>query len=151
MSPCGGSRLTVPCPPGDYEVSIKFNEEHIPDSPFIVPVASHSDDARRLTVTSLQVLGTLPLKPWGTPGLTDVPWVPRSLLGHSEPYCTLGMPTVCHFWVSCGTPDPLGPPLPPSWHSWSRFSLPYVTPRPPLCPSPCQPWDPLWCQPYVPV
>lgn len=40
--------------PGDYEVSIKFNNEHIPDSPFIVPVASLSDDARRLTVTSLQ-------------------------------------------------------------------------------------------------
>ncbi|XP_074428063.1 filamin-C-like [Larus michahellis] len=40
--------------PGDYEVSIKFNEEHIPDSPFVVPVASPSDDARRLTVTSLQ-------------------------------------------------------------------------------------------------
>lgn len=41
--------------PGDYEVSIKFNDEHIPDSPFVVPVASLSDDARRLTVTSLQV------------------------------------------------------------------------------------------------
>uniref|UniRef100_A0A8D0GT13 Filamin C n=1 Tax=Sphenodon punctatus TaxID=8508 RepID=A0A8D0GT13_SPHPU len=41
--------------PGDYEVSIKFNDEHIPDSPFVVPVASRSDDARRLTVTSLQV------------------------------------------------------------------------------------------------
>uniref|UniRef100_A0A3B4WBT0 Filamin A n=1 Tax=Seriola lalandi dorsalis TaxID=1841481 RepID=A0A3B4WBT0_SERLL len=41
--------------PGDYEVSIRFNEEHIPDSPFIVPVASPSDDARRLTVASLQV------------------------------------------------------------------------------------------------
>uniref|UniRef100_A0A8D0GPH2 Filamin C n=1 Tax=Sphenodon punctatus TaxID=8508 RepID=A0A8D0GPH2_SPHPU len=40
--------------PGDYEVSIKFNDEHIPDSPFVVPVASRSDDARRLTVTSLQ-------------------------------------------------------------------------------------------------
>ncbi|XP_032078023.1 filamin-C-like [Thamnophis elegans] len=40
--------------PGDYEVSIKFNDEHIPDSPFVVPVASLSDDARRLTVTSLQ-------------------------------------------------------------------------------------------------
>uniref|UniRef100_A0A672SL13 Filamin C n=1 Tax=Sinocyclocheilus grahami TaxID=75366 RepID=A0A672SL13_SINGR len=37
--------------PGDYEVSIKFNNEHIPDSPFIVPVATLSDDARRLTVT----------------------------------------------------------------------------------------------------
>ncbi|XP_047245448.1 filamin-C-like isoform X3 [Girardinichthys multiradiatus] len=43
--------------PGDYEVSIKFNEEHIPDSPFIVPVASLSDDARHLTITSLQEMG----------------------------------------------------------------------------------------------
>ncbi|KAM8820778.1 filamin-C isoform 2-T2 [Eudromia elegans] len=43
--------------PGDYEVSIKFNDEHIPDSPFVVPVASLSDDARRLTVTSLQESG----------------------------------------------------------------------------------------------
>uniref|UniRef100_A0A2K6R5C3 Filamin A n=1 Tax=Rhinopithecus roxellana TaxID=61622 RepID=A0A2K6R5C3_RHIRO len=40
--------------PGDYEVSVKFNEEHIPDSPFVVPVASPSGDARRLTVSSLQ-------------------------------------------------------------------------------------------------
>ncbi|XP_036374347.1 filamin-A-like isoform X7 [Megalops cyprinoides] len=43
--------------PGDYEVSIKFNDEHIPDSPFIVPIATLSDDARRLTVTSLQEKG----------------------------------------------------------------------------------------------
>ncbi|XP_039201633.1 filamin-C isoform X2 [Crotalus tigris] len=43
--------------PGDYEVSIKFNDEQIPDSPFVVPVASLSDDARRLTVTSLQETG----------------------------------------------------------------------------------------------
>lgn len=41
--------------PGDYEVSIKFNNEHIPDSPFIVPIATLSDEARRLTVTSVQV------------------------------------------------------------------------------------------------
>lgn len=47
--------LTGLLSPGDYEVSIKFNDEHIPDSPFVVPVASLSDDARRLTVTSLQV------------------------------------------------------------------------------------------------
>lgn len=47
---------SVPCPPpGDYEVSIKFNNEHIPDSPFIVPIATLSDEARRLTFTSLQV------------------------------------------------------------------------------------------------
>uniref|UniRef100_A0A4W4H085 Calponin-homology (CH) domain-containing protein n=1 Tax=Electrophorus electricus TaxID=8005 RepID=A0A4W4H085_ELEEL len=43
--------------PGDYEVSIKFNDEHIPDSPFIVPIATLSNDARRLTVTSLQEMG----------------------------------------------------------------------------------------------
>ncbi|KAM6895601.1 filamin-C-like isoform 2-T2 [Xenentodon cancila] len=43
--------------PGDYEVSIKFNDEHIPDSPFLVPVATLSDDARRLTITSLQEMG----------------------------------------------------------------------------------------------
>uniref|UniRef100_A0A8B9JFS9 Filamin B n=1 Tax=Astyanax mexicanus TaxID=7994 RepID=A0A8B9JFS9_ASTMX len=41
--------------PGDYEVSVKFNEEHIPESPYLVPVMAPSDDARRLTVTSLQV------------------------------------------------------------------------------------------------
>ncbi|XP_019753210.1 filamin-C-like isoform X3 [Hippocampus comes] len=43
--------------PGDYEVSIKFNDEHIPDSPFVVPVAGLSDGARRLTITSLQDSG----------------------------------------------------------------------------------------------
>ncbi len=36
-------------------MSIKFNDEHIPDSPFIVPVASVSDDGHLLTITSLQV------------------------------------------------------------------------------------------------
>ncbi|KAA0707536.1 Filamin-B [Triplophysa tibetana] len=43
--------------PGDYEVSIKFNDEHIPDSPYLVPVCAALDDARRLTVTSLQESG----------------------------------------------------------------------------------------------
>lgn len=38
-----------------HEVSIKFNDEHVPDSLFIVPIATLSDNARRLTVTSLQV------------------------------------------------------------------------------------------------
>uniref|UniRef100_A0A8C8SPR0 Filamin C n=1 Tax=Pelusios castaneus TaxID=367368 RepID=A0A8C8SPR0_9SAUR len=52
---CGVSYIVQE--PGDYEVSIKFNDEHVPDSPFVVPVASPSDDARRLTVTSLQETG----------------------------------------------------------------------------------------------
>ncbi|ELW67409.1 Filamin-C [Tupaia chinensis] len=52
---CGVSYIVQE--PGDYEVSIKFNDEHIPDSPFVVPVASLSDDARRLRVPSLQETG----------------------------------------------------------------------------------------------
>ncbi|KAM9327227.1 filamin-B [Gastrophryne carolinensis] len=43
--------------PGDYEVIIKFNDEHIPQSPFLVPIIAPSDDARRLTVSSLQESG----------------------------------------------------------------------------------------------
>lgn len=54
-----------PCP-GDYEVSVKFNEEHIPDSPFVVPVASPSGDARRLTVSSLQVRHGEKPPAWGS-------------------------------------------------------------------------------------
>ncbi|XP_010777559.1 filamin-A-like [Notothenia coriiceps] len=41
--------------PGDYEISVKFNEQHIPDSPFLVPVVAPANDARRLSVTGLQV------------------------------------------------------------------------------------------------
>ncbi|XP_041442540.1 filamin-C isoform X2 [Xenopus laevis] len=58
---CGVSYIVQEA--GDYEVSIKFNDEHIPDSPFVVPVASHSDDARRLTVTSLQETGIIVNQP----------------------------------------------------------------------------------------
>lgn len=47
--------LSSPLPTGNYEVSIKFNDEHIPESPYVVPVIAPSDDARRLTVLSLQV------------------------------------------------------------------------------------------------
>ncbi|XP_062843022.1 filamin-B isoform X2 [Trichomycterus rosablanca] len=43
--------------PGDYEVSVKFNDQHIPDSPYLVPVCAPASDARRLTVTSLQESG----------------------------------------------------------------------------------------------
>uniref|UniRef100_A0AAY4BYE5 Calponin-homology (CH) domain-containing protein n=1 Tax=Denticeps clupeoides TaxID=299321 RepID=A0AAY4BYE5_9TELE len=52
---CGVSYMAQE--PGDYEVSIKFNDEHIPDSPYLVPVCAPVDDARRLTVTSLQESG----------------------------------------------------------------------------------------------
>ncbi|XP_053890944.1 filamin-B isoform X4 [Malaclemys terrapin pileata] len=52
---CGVSYIAQD--PGNYEVSIKFNDEHIPESPYLVPVIEPSDDARRLTVTSLQESG----------------------------------------------------------------------------------------------
>lgn len=49
-------RLTsLPSSPGDYEISVKFNDQHIPDSPYLVPVVAPANDARRLTVTGLQV------------------------------------------------------------------------------------------------
>lgn len=34
---------------------MKFNDQHIPDSPYLVPVVAPVNDARRLTVTGLQV------------------------------------------------------------------------------------------------
>ncbi|XP_023655301.1 filamin-B isoform X1 [Paramormyrops kingsleyae] len=52
---CGVSYIVQE--PGDYEVSVKFNDEHIPESPFLVPASAPLDDARRLTVTSLQESG----------------------------------------------------------------------------------------------
>uniref|UniRef100_A0A8C9ERW4 Filamin B n=1 Tax=Pavo cristatus TaxID=9049 RepID=A0A8C9ERW4_PAVCR len=52
---CGVSYIVQE--PGNYEVSIKFNDEHIPESPYLVPIIAPSDDARRLTVTSLQESG----------------------------------------------------------------------------------------------
>lgn len=70
-------------PTGNYEVSIKFNDEHIPESPYLVPVIAPSDDARRLTVMSLQVrrkeasmsLATgQPVGPW-TPEAASIPSV----------------------------------------------------------------------------
>ncbi|XP_029947767.1 filamin B a isoform X1 [Salarias fasciatus] len=52
---CGVSYIAQE--PGDYEVSVKFNEQHIPDSPFLVPVVAPVNDARRLTVAGLQESG----------------------------------------------------------------------------------------------
>ncbi|CAF0875720.1 unnamed protein product [Rotaria sordida] len=52
---CGVSYI---CPePGEYQVSIKFNDEHIPDSPFNVLIGSPFGDVKRLTVQSLQGKG----------------------------------------------------------------------------------------------
>lgn len=48
--------MTLSSPPaGDYEIAVKFNDQHIPDSPYLVPVVAPMNDARRLSVTGLQV------------------------------------------------------------------------------------------------
>ncbi|XP_030274937.1 filamin-B-like isoform X1 [Sparus aurata] len=52
---CGVSYIAQE--PGDYEISVKFNDQHIPDSPYLVPVVAPANDARRLTVTGLQESG----------------------------------------------------------------------------------------------
>ncbi|XP_061544524.1 filamin-B [Phycodurus eques] len=43
--------------PGDYEIAIKFNERHIPDSPYLVRVAAPPYDGQRPTVAGLQKSG----------------------------------------------------------------------------------------------
>lgn len=36
--------------PGEYQVSVKFNDQHIPDSPFRVFVSPTTGEARKVTV-----------------------------------------------------------------------------------------------------
>ena len=43
--------------PGDYQISIKFNDEHIPESPFNAYVSPPIGDAKKLTVHSLRTKG----------------------------------------------------------------------------------------------
>ncbi|KAL8615195.1 hypothetical protein ACOMHN_029211 [Nucella lapillus] len=43
--------------PGEYYVSIKFNDEHIPDSPFRVPISPSIGDARKISMSALQDKG----------------------------------------------------------------------------------------------
>ena len=42
---------------GEYMASVKFNDQHIPDSPFKVHIAPGTGDIRKLTVQSLQEQG----------------------------------------------------------------------------------------------
>lgn len=58
-------------------MSIKFNDEHIPESPYVVPVIAPSDDARRLTVLSLQVRHKEASVPLAT-GQPVRPWSPEA-------------------------------------------------------------------------
>jgi filamin len=54
----GSCGVSYVCPePGEYQVSIKFNDEHIPDSPFNVVIGAPFGDSRKLTINSLQTKG----------------------------------------------------------------------------------------------
>ncbi|KAK7101853.1 hypothetical protein V1264_020173 [Littorina saxatilis] len=49
--------------PGEYYVSIKFNDEHIPESPFRVPITPSIGDARKISIQALQDKGLTVNKP----------------------------------------------------------------------------------------
>ena len=54
----GSCGVSYVCPePGEYQVSIKFNDEHIPESPFNVVIGTPFGDAKKLTIHSLQAKG----------------------------------------------------------------------------------------------
>ncbi|CAF2157131.1 unnamed protein product [Rotaria magnacalcarata] len=54
----GSCGVEYSCPePGEYQISIKFNDEHIPDSPFNVAIVPPFGDAKRLTIHSLKTKG----------------------------------------------------------------------------------------------
>jgi filamin len=54
----GSCGVSFVCPePGEYQVSIKFNDQHIPESPFNVVIGSPFGDAKKLTVHGLHGTG----------------------------------------------------------------------------------------------
>merc|ERR1712136_308009 len=58
---CSVSYVTTE--PGDYLVSIKFNDTHIPDSPFKVPISAAGADSQRMTIQQLRERGLQVGKP----------------------------------------------------------------------------------------
>lgn len=86
---CG---VSYTCPePGEYQVSIKFNDEHIPDSPFTAIISPPIGDAKRLTVHSLRTKGLEINKPFtfsinanGAKGKVDAKVITPS---GAEEYC----------------------------------------------------------------
>ncbi len=42
---------------GDYSIAIKFNDEHVPGSPFNVVITGDEMDAKRLSVMPLMTVG----------------------------------------------------------------------------------------------
>lgn len=54
----GSCGVSFVCPEaGEYQISIKFNDEHIPESPFNVTIGPPFGDAKRLTIHSLKTKG----------------------------------------------------------------------------------------------
>ncbi|CAF1103836.1 unnamed protein product, partial [Adineta ricciae] len=54
----GSCGVSYVCPEaGEYQISIKFNDQHIPDSPFNVSIVPPFGDARKLTIHSLKTKG----------------------------------------------------------------------------------------------
>ncbi|XP_052286873.1 filamin-A-like isoform X5 [Dreissena polymorpha] len=49
--------------PGEYLISVKFNDEHIPESPFRIPITPSIGDARKISVSALQHKGLTIGKP----------------------------------------------------------------------------------------
>ena len=43
--------------PGEYQIAVKFNDEHIPESPFTATIQPPIGDAKKLTVASLRTKG----------------------------------------------------------------------------------------------
>ncbi|KAL3851735.1 hypothetical protein ACJMK2_015452 [Sinanodonta woodiana] len=52
---CGVSYVVTE--PGEYTISVKFNDEHIADSPFRVPITPSIGDARKVSVSAFQQKG----------------------------------------------------------------------------------------------
>lgn len=54
----GTCSVSYTCPePGEYQISVKFNDEHIPESPFTAYISPPVGDAKKLTVHSLKTKG----------------------------------------------------------------------------------------------
>ena len=57
--------------PGDYGVHVKFNDEHVPESPATLYVAPESADAKKVTLVGLRDRG-LEVSRFCVSGTSDV-------------------------------------------------------------------------------
>lgn len=136
MSPCGGSPPDCPRVP---QVTMRCPSSSMRSTSLTAPLSSLSPPTPMMPDASLSPA----CRYWGHPCDTlEHPWAHRCPLGLQvtpgpfwTPTALLGPPLGATFGSPVAPLDPLGPPLPPSCHSWGCLSLLHVTPRPPLCPS----------------